>query len=782
MYLLEVALPLPLFKRFHYLSTQYVSPGIRVVVPFGGQKLVGIVWDVKEVTSEDLNPDIEYKEIEEVLDAFPLYPPKFFPFLEWVSKYYLSPLGIVLKTALPSGVFKIPERRLFLTSEGERALRKGLLPSAFEAILGNKKGVSLRNFTRKYKIPLKKIREWVKLGLLELKVIVSRVRIPVEVFYRLKRPLEGSYKEKVEPLFAENEEIPEKALRGLITARVLKKLVEEGYLERIEIPKMRRIVIPSEVVKDYTLIPQQKKVLNQLILGLKESKFIPYLLYGVTGSGKSLIYLELIKEALKEGKRILFLLPEIALTHYIEKILYQHFKNRLALLHSALTPQQRLSEWIKILEGKADIVIGTRSAIFAPIENLGLIIVDEEHDPSYKEENLSCKYNARDLALVKGKMEGALVLLGSATPSLKSYYLAKTGHYQLLTLTERPFVSMPEVKLVLHKKGNIFTEEVRREIKNTLQKGRSVFVYLNRRGYAPLVKCEECGYFWECPNCGIFLTYHKDEEAILCHYCSFAVSVKVLCPKCKRGKWKFLRFGTERIEEILRDEFPGVEVVRFDRDVVSSEKRLSELFEKIYKPFPKIIVGTQMGVHGHNFPQVNLVVIVRAEEGLFLPHYKSSERTFQLLLQAEGRAGRKEERGKVLIQTSFPDHYVITKAVSQDYEGFFYEELLRRKKYQFPPFKKLAVMRFEGIKEERIREIAVKLKENMENLKAQKRFSLEILGPSPCPMRKLRGLYRWQILIKGESSREIHALLEPFKEVKYTGVKVEIDIDPEDLL
>ncbi len=782
MYLLEVILPLPLFKTFHYLSSHYVIPGARVVVPFGAQKLVGIVWSVEEATSEKLDPKIEYKEIDEVLDPLPLYPQKFFPFLEWVSKYYLSPLGIVLKTALPSGVFKIPERRIFLTSEGKRALKKGVLPEAFKVILENKKGISLKNFTKKYKIHTRKIKEWVRLGLLDLRVVIPQVRIPVEVFYRLRKLPKGELGEKLEALFYETEEVHERTLKEIFSLKKLRKLIEEGILERIEIPKTRRIIIPTEALRDYELTPKQRRVFNQLASSLREGGFKPFLLYGVTGSGKSLIYLELIKEALKEGKRVLFLLPEIALTHFVEKVLYQHFRERLALLHSALTPQQRLSEWMKVLDGRADIVIGTRSAIFAPVEKLGLIIVDEEHDSSYKEENLPCKYHARDLALVRGKMEGALVLLGSATPSIKSYYFAKTGKYHLLTLTERPFVTMPEVKLTLYKRGNIISEEVKREIENTLEKGRSVFVYLNRRGYAPLVKCEECGYVWECPNCGIPLTYHKDEEAILCHYCSFGVNVKILCPQCKRGKWKFLRFGTERIEEILKGEFPGVEVVRFDRDSVSSEKRLSELFEKIYAPFPKIIVGTQMGVHGHNFPQVNLVVVLRAEEGLFLPHYKASERTFQLLLQAEGRAGRKDERGRVLIQTALPDHYVISKALSQDYEGFFYEELLQRKKYGFPPFKKLAVIRFEGVNEEKIKERAIKLKEKMEAIKLAKKFSLEILGPSPCPMRKLRGLYRWQLLIKGDTSKEIHALLEPFKEEKYTGIKMEIDVDPEELL
>jgi len=781
MYLVEVILALPLFKTFHYLSSDYIFPGVRVVVPFSHQRLVGFVWDCKEVSLDELSQEIEYREVEEVLDPLPLYPPKLFPFLEWVSQYYLSPLGIVLKTALPSGVFKVPSRRIYLTPEGEKALKKGTLPSYFSRI-GNK-GINLKTIQKEAKIPLKKIKEWARLGLLEIRVEIPRVKLPVEIFYRIKglpkEPLK--LREKIENLLKEGEEFPQRELRKILTAKEIEQLLKEGFLERIEIPKARRIILPGEFLKNYELTPSQKGVLKRLLSAYQEGGFRPFLLYGVTGSGKSLIYLELIKEVLQSGKRVLFLLPEIALTHFAERLLYEHFKGELALLHSALTPQQRLSEWMKILEGKAKIVIGTRSAVFAPVENLGLIIVDEEHDPSYKEENLPCKYQARDLALVRGKMEEILVLLGSATPSIKSYYLAKTGKYELLTLTERPFVELPEIRLVEHKGGSPISEKVKREIERTLRMGRSVFIYLNRRGYAPLVKCKECGYLWECPNCGIPLTYHKEEEAILCHYCAFRVSPKVLCPQCKRGEWKFLRYGTERIEEEIKGEFPKVLVVRFDRDAVNTEKKLSALLEKIYSPQPKIIVGTQMGVHGHNFPQVNLVVILRAEEGLFLPHYKACERTFQLLIQAEGRAGRKTERGLVLIQTSLPDHFVISKALSQDYEGFFYEELLQRKKYGFPPFKKLGVIRFEGINEEKIKEKALQIKREMESL-FERGVKAEILGPAPCPLRKLRGLYRWQILIKAEKSRDLHTLLSPFKELKLTGIKTEIDIDPEDLL
>lgn len=780
MYLLEVALPLPLFKNFHYLSEDFVPSGVRVVVPFGRQKLVGIVLNTQSITEDSLDPSIEYKEIEDLLDPLPLYPPKFFPFLEWIANYYQAPLGILLKIALPTGVFKVPARRLYLTKEGQQALKKGSLPKAFEEV--SSKGVSLKNFLKKSKIQMKRIKEWVRLGLLELKTEIPQVKIPVEVFYRLVKESPSGLSDKVLALFRETDEIPERAIREALGTREIKKLQEQGYLERVEIPKMRRLTLPLEPLRGYQLTPAQNRILRRLSSALNEGGFKPFLLYGVTGSGKSLIYLELVKEALASGKGVLFLLPEIALTHYIERLLFHHFRDKMALLHSALTPQQRLSEWMKILEGRASLVIGTRSSIFAPVENLGLIIVDEEHDSSYKEENLPCRYQARDLALVRGKREGALVLLGSATPSIKSYYLARTGKYELLTLKERPFVRMPEVKLVENKKFKLITRTVQSEIERSLQEGKSVFVYLNRRGYAPLVKCEDCGYIMSCPNCGIPLTYHREEESLICHYCSMNVRAKILCPQCHRGRWRFLRFGTERIEEEMQRLFPGVEVLRFDRDAVSSEKKLNHLLEKIYQPSPKIIVGTQMGVHGHNFPQVNLVVVLKAEEGLFLPHYRAHERTFQLLLQAEGRAGRKDEQGKVLIQTALPEHYVIKQALSQDYEGFFQEELLNRKKYGFPPFKKLALLRLISLSEEKIKERALRIKQDLEKLKLELGLPVEILGPSPCPLRKIRGLYRWQILMKGEKSSELRPFLLYLRELQIPGTKLELDIDPEDLL
>ena len=780
MYLIEVIFPLPLSKAYHYLSPVYISPGVRVIVPLGKQKSVGIVHTVKSVSTEDLSPQIEYKEIEDILDEFPIYPQNLFSFLKWVSNYYLCPLGLVFKIALPAGTFKVPTRKITLTAEGKSALKEGLLPPSFEEIA--KKKVTLKTFLKSRGIQLKNIKEWERKGWIKIISEFPKINLPKEIFYRLKKTLPAPYETKVGIYFEDAIELPEEKLKETLKPKEIKKLIQEGYLERIELPKVKKISLPYEIPENYTLTPKQEEVFLKLKSALREGKFKPFLLYGVTGSGKSLLYLEAIKEALALGKRVLFLLPEIALTHYTERLLYHFFKEEIALLHSTLSPQQRFSEWIKILEGRAKIVVGTRSAIFAPLEKFGLIIVDEEHDPSYKEENLPCKYNARDLALVRGKEEGAIVVLGSGTPSIKSYFLAKKGKYELLTLTERPFVKMPETKLIALKGSTLITEPVQKEIEETLLAGKAVFIYLNRRGYAPLVQCMDCHNVLNCPNCGIPLTYHKDESAILCHYCGFSVKANLLCPNCRGGKWKFLRCGTERIEEEVKKLFPGLEIIRFDRDTTSSEKRLRELLEALYRPYPKIIVGTQMGVHGHNFPQVNLVVVLRAEEGLFLPHYKASERTFQLLLQAAGRAGRKEERGKVIIQTSSPENYVIKCALTQDFEAFFQEEVLKRKTYGFPPFKKLALFTFEGPKEEKILSVASNYKEELEKIKENLNLKVEILGPSPCPLRKLRGLHRWQILLKADTSAEIHKLLTPFRDYKFTGIKVELDIDPESLL
>ncbi len=782
MYLVEVVLPLPLYQTFFYLSENFIFPGIRVIVPFRNNKLIGIVKECLTVTEKELSSEIKYKKVEEVIDSFPLISTNLFLFLEWISNYYLTPIGLVYKIALPPNVFTLPQKRIFITEKGKSALKKGYLPEEFSLI--KKNGYNLKQFLKKTKIEFKKIKEFIKRDWILIKPQFPKTQISVEIFIRFKKRielLEDPMERKILEYLEQKIEVPEKILKKKFEFKKIKNLIEMGALERVEYPKIRKILISIEIPKEYELTHTQKKIFEGIKKLIENGGFYPILLYGITGSGKSFIYIEIIKEILKKGKKVLILVPEIALTTYMELLLLNYFKERIALLHSGIPPAQRLNEWIRILKNEVDIVIGTRSAIFAPIVNLGLIVVDEEHDPSYKEENLICKYHARDLALIRAKLENIPVILGSATPSIKSFYLAKKGKYHLFLLKERPFVSLPEVKFIENKRSELISEELKKEIEKVLDEGKSVFLYLNRRGYAPLVSCEECQYIFCCPNCGIPLTYHKEENLLLCHYCNFEVTSLLVCPRCKGYKIRFQRAGTEKVEEEIKKVFSGIKVIRLDRDSINTEKKLIDTLEKIYESGSKIIVGTQMGAHGHNFPEVNLVGVLRAEEGLFIPHYKSSERTFQLLIQAIGRAGRKEEKGKVIFQSNFKTHYAIQYALKQDYEMFFEEEIKLRRMFGFPPFTRLAVIRIEGIKEEKVKEKSIEAKNLLEN--EIKNNEVEILGPAPCPYPKLKGFYRWHIILKAKKHKFINSLLGQFlKKFKAPGLKLSLDIDPEELL
>ncbi len=789
MYLINAVLPVPLYQTFDYISEEFIEPGIRVLLPFGHQKLIGIVKSYQKIESEkDLNPEIEYKYVEDQIDDFPICPSFLMNFLDWVSSYYLSPPGITYKIALPSGIFTPPKRYVFLTEKGKELLQKGELPEELK-ILKDKK-YTLKFFQNKTGLKPHKIRKFVKDGILFIEKVFPEIKVPVESFVRLK-----TYEEKKE--FSEKEreiiefiktsggEVWKKLLNQRYGSAVIKKLINKGILEEIKIPKTRKIPFQGNFKKEYQLTPSQGKVWEEIKTLLEKREFSPILLFGVTGSGKSLIYIEAIKHTLSQNKQVLVLVPEISLTTYMEAFLIHHFKSKIAVLHSGLSPGERLNEWLKILKDEAQIVIGTRSAVFAPLKNLGLIIVDEEHDSSYKEEGLSCKYHARDIAIQRAKMENIPIILGSATPDIKTFYFAKKGKYHLFTLKERPFSTLPEIRVVKFEGKNFLSQEFIKEMEKTLEEGKAVLVYLNRRGYAPVIKCKECGYIWTCPNCGIPLSFHKEEQEFLCHYCGFKLDKLYVCPECKGTKIKFLKFGTQRIEEEIKKIFPEVSVIRLDRDAVSTEKKLLQIMEKLYEKGPKVIVCTQMGIHGHNFPGVSLVGILRAEEGMFLPYYKASEKTFQLLIQACGRAGREKEKGKVIIQTSLDSHYVIKYALSQNYEKFFEEEIKLRKKFRFPPFSKLALIRIEHPSEKRVQEsiknvfdfLYKKRSEQSEKIK-----DLQILGPSPCPFPKLRGYYRWHIILSSPKIKEIHLVLKeliekgPFKE------KIIIDINPEEII
>ncbi|NPA40116.1 MAG: primosomal protein N' [Thermodesulfobacteria bacterium] len=782
MYLVEVVVPLPLFQTFFYISDDFILPGIRVVVPFKNQKLIGIVKDCKPFDQGEKEKfNFEVKEIEDVVDSEPIYPPELFSLLEWVADYYVSPLGLVFQIALPPRVFSLPSRRLYLTPDGKAALKRGDLPECFNSV--KKNGYSVKHFLKRSKISSSQLTKYLKKNWIKIEYSFPEIKIPQERFLKFINDLENPNpeQERILEYLKQKGEVPEKILRKMFNSKEVTRLLKLGAIERTFYPKLRKIFLGLEVPETYTLTSEQKSVVEGISTELEKGGFCPILLFGVTGSGKSFVYLEVIKKVLAQGKRVLILVPEIALTTYMELLLLKHFKEELALLHSGLSVGQRFREWEKLLKGEARIAVGTRSAIFAPITDLGLIIVDEEHDPSYKEENLACKYNARDLALVRGKLQNIPVILGSATPSIKSYYYAKQNKYKLFTLKSRPYTSLPKVKVIkLQKKGYI-TKTLQKIITKDLMQGKSVFLYLNRRGYSPLIICEGCGYIWMCPNCGVSLTYHKEDQSFRCHYCEFKVSALTVCPECKGTKFKFQRAGTEKIEEEIKTLFPDVEVIRLDRDSVSTEAKLTKVLEKIYQEKPKIIVGTQMGVHGHNFPGVDTVGVLRAEEGLFMPFYKATERTFALLVQAAGRAGRRQSQGMVVFQTSMPDHYVIRCAIAQDYENFYRKEIELREKYLLPPFSRIGVIKLEGVKEDSVQKVAEEVFEKLKTLHSKS--NVEFLGPAPCPFYKLKGLYRWHILIKSKKLSILKKLIKEVRNIPISpGIRVSLDVDPEELV
>ncbi|MEE9613359.1 MAG: primosomal protein N', partial [Thermodesulfobacteriota bacterium] len=517
----------------------------------------------------------------------------------------------------------------------------------------------------------------------------------------------------------------------------------------------------------------------------KEKKFSPYLLWGITGSGKTLVYLKVIEEVVRSGRRALMLVPEISLTSRATAYLTHRFPGRVAVVHSALGEGERYDQWRRILRGEVDVVIGARSALFSPIKELGVIVVDEEHDPSYKQDE-GIRYNARDSALMLGKFLGITVVLGSATPSVETFHNATTGRITPLYIRNRVARSeLPTVELMDMRgnKGAVLSERLRDLIGETLDQGHQALLFLNRRGFSNFLACRDCGHTFECRNCSVTLTVHKRARRLKCHYCDMEMPIPGSCPGCSSHNLVDPGVGTEKVEEEVRALFPGARVGRMDSDTTRRKGTAKEILDAVESGEMDVLVGTQMVSKGHHLPGITLVGVVSGDTSLNIPDFRGPERSFQLLSQASGRAGRGEAPARVVIQTLNPEHFCFTAAAAHDYEGFFAEEIEMRREVGYPPFTRLCCMRVDGTSEKRAEAAAVELRGVAERaLPKAGGEKISVLGPAPALLSKLKGRYRWQLLVKAGDAATMNAFLRKVKKdfdlKKHAGVKLTLDVDP----
>jgi primosomal protein N' (replication factor Y) (superfamily II helicase) len=738
--LIDVAIPLPLDGPFTYGVPEELAPrvevGRRVLVPFKNKIRAGFI--VGESTAEI--PEDKVREVVDIPDEPAYVTASLLAFLRWIADYYLLPFGLVLKTALPPGSDRHSRPWAILTPEGRLALESG----GREAEVG---------------YPAKLI----KSGVILLKELEKGIGES-----RLSEALEQGWLVTEERIARPRTSLWKKKLPGLLSPA--------GAL-------------PSDVPPNLT--SDQEKVFRSVNEALETGGFNPLLLFGVTGSGKTEIYLRAIEKILKNGKRALVLVPEIALTPQLAGRFLSRLGGGIALFHSGLTPAQRLDEWRRIRIGTVNVVIAARSGIFVPLDDLALIVVDEEHDPSYKQED-SCPYNARDMALARGKMEGACVILGSATPSFESFVNAQRGKITRLDLPSRHHGGgLPEVQIVdlrnttgHERRGALLTPALIQAVGHTLDRKEQVVIFLNRRGFDTFAQCKACGTVFKCPNCDISLTHHKKSGDLRCHVCGFSRMAPPLCPECSSERVFLGGVGTQKVEEELATAFPQARIERLDRDSTRRRDELESILDRFRSKEIDILAGTQMIVKGHDFPGISLVGILYGDQSLHFPDFRASERTFQMLTQVAGRTGRETDSGKVILQTYDPDHEAIRFAASHAYENFFESDSVVRQELLYPPYGYLILIRVEGNNEKRVESKAIKIGRCARMIKGDS-SEVMILGPAPCTRRKVIGRFRWQILFKAATRSPVRTIVKALMDegqLKGQGFKILVDVDPVDLL
>ncbi len=839
--LVEVAVALPVAGTFHYLALPpldaRLAPGHRVLVPFGRRRVTAYVVGFPEAA--------DVRAVKPVLalldDDAPLVPRSLLDLLRWVADYYLAPLGEVFRTALPGGLAPASSRRLVLTPAGlaaTRALELGdsgagagvELPAESRLLVrlaATGDGLLARTLLARGGVAARRaLGSLRRRGLVEEaeRVGGDRARARREVVVRLAGDLDeptlarmarlAPKRTAVLRLLRDRGPTPLADLRRALgeVGAPLRALAAEGLVALETVDVGRRVdwglgpVVGDE--PPATLTPAQASALDAATSALAAGGFASFLLHGVTGSGKTEVYIRAIQAVLARGRGAVVLVPEISLTPQLVGRFCRRLGDRVAVLHSGLSDGERLDEWRRVRRGAAPVVVGARSAVFAPVESLGLIVVDEEQEGSFKQDD-GVRYHARDIALVRARQAGALCLLGSATPSLESWARA-TGRldggarHDYLRLPERVAARpLPPVEIVDLRRGLEPRRAAASEppapvsalleaaIENTLGARQQALLFLNRRGYATFLLCPDCGYRFGCPDCSVALVFHRAEQALRCHYCGASRPAPALCPRC--GGADVLQFasGTERVEEWLATRFPGGRIARLDRDAVGPKGAVRAILAEVAAGRVDLLVGTQMVAKGHDFPGVTLVGVLLAESGLSLPDFRAAERTFQLLTQVAGRAGRGEAPGRVIVQTYDPEHPAVRLAASHEVEAFYEQELAARRELGYPPFRRLVNLRLDAPTAEGARQAAARVAARVAaRLVADPALAarVEAVGPAPAPLSRLRGRHRWQLLLKGRTSGAVRQLAAAVaaeaaaRRALPAGAALSVDIDPASLL
>jgi primosomal protein N' (replication factor Y) len=783
-----------------------LRPGQRVRVPLGTRQATGIALE----PAGRVPPGIEIREIRAVLDPAPLLSPELITLGLWIADYYLAPVGEVFRAMLPLRAETRKVKRVSLTEAGRRALHdiaSNLLPeiregeqAAFLRYIAQPgaagQGCTLDSLRRRFSgagelMAHAVAKGWVTISEGEArrgqrKILAVRLRGPLPPHLPGLSPVARRIVEVLERTGAaeDHREILEAARAELSH---LRKLEARGVVELTE-AEGRLSSVEQAAATPLELNAEQAAAFEQLTQQLEARRFSPVLLHGVTGSGKTEVYLRLIARCLEQGRTALMLVPEIALTPAVEAQFVSRFGKGVAVLHSGLTETQRHESWWRARRGEAHVVLGTRSGIFAPLENLGLVIVDEEHDPSFKQMETP-RYHARDVAVVRARLAQALVVLGSATPSLESYWNAQQKKYRLLTLPQRvagrPLASVEIVDMRQEFRETHSQIPISRQLKSAietqLQSGAQTMILLNRRGYSWFLLCRSCGETRRCAHCSISLTYHRREQRLICHYCGYSAPIPSHCPSCGSEYLHYVGEGTEKLEAKFAELFPGARVARLDRDVTQRPGVYHKLLSDFRQGKIDILVGTQLISKGHDFPGVTLVGVVTADLGLGMPDFRAAERTFQLLTQVAGRAGRGLAPGRVLVQTFFPEHYAIRLAADQNYEGFFSKELRFRRMMHYPPCGAIANVIVQDVKLEKAARAAGQMGAFLEGI-AKESGTLKILGPGPAPLARLKRRYRIQFLLKAPSRAPLNDVLRRLADhCEQRGIRpqtVVIDVDP----